>query len=558
MTDDRSDAPRRRLPRRTVLRLTGGFGLSLPFVTVGCGDDGASGDGGSTAGSDGGTPAGSGSGSDGGSGSGVDGGSSGGSDGADDTTTGGPTMDPLPVPPLLEGELEGDVRVFDLMLQTGSVEWIAGNPTATYGVNGDFLGPTLHFRRGESVRLRVTNTLGETTTLHWHGMELPAHSDGGPYQPIAPGETWVSEYDVVQRPLMAWYHAHQMGETARHVHMGLAGLIYLDDPDQSIELPSTYGVDDIPLVVQDRSFAADGTHAYSADNALSMFQRMAGVKGDTMLVNGLISPQYTIGQGLVRFRILNAANARNFNFGFSDDRSFRHIGNEGGLFEAPIETNRVLLGPAERAEILVDFSADATGSQVVLRSYSAEVFGTLFTGMMGANLADNLDEGTFDVMTFEVGQPLDSNVTVPATFDAIEPMLESDVVRTRSIALSMAMGAVFINGTQMLDMNSVPAAINFDIPAGDTELWEITNSSGMAHPLHIHHRHFQVLDIDGAPPPPRLAGWKDTILVEPGQLVRVLLRFEGTPDAAFPYMFHCHILEHEDGGMMGQFYIVEP
>jgi FtsP/CotA-like multicopper oxidase with cupredoxin domain len=177
---------------------------------------------------------------------------------------------------------------------------------------------------------------------------------------------------------------------------------------------------------------------------------------------------------------------------------------------------------------------------------------------MGANLADARDRATFDILTLEIGQPPAVAIAPPAAFDAIPRMQASDALRTRPLALSMGMGAVFINGSRMLDMDSVPANINFSIPSGDTELWELTNTSGMAHPLHIHHRHFQVLDIDGQPPPAHLAGWKDTVLVQPGQVVRLLLRFEGSADPDFPYMFHCHILEHEDAGMMGQFYIVEP
>ncbi len=140
----------------------------------------------------------------------------------------------LPLPPKLEGDLADGIRTFKLNLQAGQMEWIAGNPTATYGINGDFLGPTLHFHRGERVRLNVTNSLDEATTIHWHGMELPAKSDGGPYQMIEPEATWISEYDIIQRPLMGWYHPHLMHKTARQVYMGMAGLIYLDDAAQSV------------------------------------------------------------------------------------------------------------------------------------------------------------------------------------------------------------------------------------------------------------------------------------------------------------------------------------
>jgi blue copper oxidase len=460
------------------------------------------------------------------------------------------------VPPLYEGELVEGTRVFRLNLQAGTVEWVEGFPTATYGVNGPYLGPTLRFRKGERVRLEVINALGETTTMHWHGMELPAASDGGPYQPIAPGATWVSEYEVVQRAMTAWYHPHPMHETARHVYMGMAGMILVEDPAQDIALPSTYGVDDLPLVIQDRRLFADGTHPYSPGNAPAMHDRMAGMRGTTMLVNGVRQLRGGVPRGLVRLRLLNGSNARIYNLGFADGRSFEHIASDGGLLDAPVTTDRVLLAPGERAEILVDFGGDAEGATVALASYSGEVFGDLFQGNMGANLSDELDRSTFEIMTFQVGEPPATTISPPASFEPIARMVEDDAVRTRTIALSMTGPTLAINGATMMDLDEVPDEINFRIPLGSIELWEITNSSTMAHPLHIHNRHFQVLDIDGEPPAATLAGWKDTVNVGPDQVVRVLVEFEGTSDPDNPYMFHCHILEHEDMGMMGQFYLV--
>lgn len=462
------------------------------------------------------------------------------------------------VPPLLDGELDGAMRVFRLQLRTGSVEWVPGSPTATYGANGDVLGPTLHFRRGERVRLEVTNQLGVTTTLHWHGVQVPAHADGGPYQPIPSGTTWVSEYDVIQRAMTAWYHPHQMHETARHVYMGLAGMIVIDDPADATELPSTYGVDDLPLVIQDRALLADGTHPYSDGKAPSMHDHMAGLRGQTMMVNGRITPRAVVPRGLLRLRVLNGSNARIYHLGLSDNRTFFQIASDGGLLDAPIPTTRVLLAPGERAELLVDFSADAAGTAVALQSYSQEVFGALYAGMMGANLTDALDRSTFDIMTFEASAQAGSGARVPLAFTPVGREPESEAVRTRTIALSFAAGAWLINGTQMTDATNVPAALDFRIAAGDVEIWELTNSSNVSHPIHLHNRHFQILTIDGQPPPPPLLGWKDTVIVAPQRTVRILVRFEGTPDPAVPYMFHCHVLEHEDMGMMGRFFLVSP
>ncbi|MCC6999096.1 MAG: multicopper oxidase domain-containing protein [Deltaproteobacteria bacterium] len=464
----------------------------------------------------------------------------------------------LPMPPLLEGELQGGVRLFRLRLQTGAVDFGAGAPTATYGVSGAYLGPTLKLRRGERVRIEVTNALDETTTLHWHGMEVPARSDGGPYQTIAAGATWTTEFDVTQRPLTAWYHPHQMHATARHVYMGMAGLIVVEDDPGTPALPASYGIDDLPLVIQDRRFFADGTHPYSNGQHPAMHDMMAGLKGSTILVNGAVVPRGVVPRGLTRLRVLNGSNARNYNLGFGDDRGFLQIASDGGLLAVPVAMTRLLLAPGERAELLVDFSADPTSGVVTLRSYSGEAFAALFTGQMGDNLADALDRGSFDVASFVIGGAPPRALSAPTQLEAIARMAESSAVRTRQLVMSMRMGSVFINAARMTELASVPAAISYDIPAGDTELWVVSNTSGMAHPLHIHHRQFQLLDIDGVAPPPALAGWKDTVLVGPNRVVRLLVSFAGVADREFPYMFHCHILEHEDDGMMGRFFIVQP
>ena len=456
------------------------------------------------------------------------------------------------IPPLDLGELVDGTRVFRLRLQRGTVEWVSGAPTETYGANGDVLGPTLRLVSGERVRIEVENALETTTTLHWHGLQVPALADGGPYQPIAPGALWTGEFDVVQRAMTAWYHPHQMHETARHVYMGIAGLIIVDDPVPPAELPRTYGVDDLPIVIQDRRLFADGTHPYSPGKTPGMHDMMSGLRGETILVNGKITPRAIVPRGLIRLRVLNGSNARIYNLGFDDDRSFHQIASDGGLLSAPIATRRVLLAPGERAELLVDLD----GGPVELRSYSGEVFGSLYTGMMGENLTDALDRETFTIMTFEPGEATAAVTAVPTTFAPVAREPESDAVRTRAITMAMQMGSFTLNGTRMTDLVNVPAALDLRIKAGEVEVWHVTNTSGVTHPLHLHNRHFQILDIDGQPPPPELAGWKDTTIIKPGRAVRLLVRFEGAPDSERPYLFHCHILEHEDMGMMGRFFLV--
>jgi FtsP/CotA-like multicopper oxidase with cupredoxin domain len=371
---------------------------------------------------------------------------------------------------------------------------------------------------------------------------------------VAPGATWVTEYEVTQRPMTAWYHPHPMHQTARQVYMGLAGVIYVDEPTPPADLPSTYGVDDLPLVIQDRRFFADGTHPYSGGATVAMHDMMAGLKGQTMLVIGAVQPRGVIARGLVRLRLLNGSNARTYHLGFADGRGFRLIASDGGLPSAGHHQPR-LAGPGERVGCWSTSRPTPPAPRSRCRLLRR---GVRRSPADGANLADGLDRATFAWRRFEVGAPLPTTIVPPPAFAPIVRMAEADAARTRALTLGMAMGAVTINGTQMTDLIAVPAAISFDIPVGDVELWTITNTSGMPHPLHVHHRQFQVLDVDGAPPAAPLAGWKDTVMIGPGQVVRLLLSFAGVADREVPYMFHCHILEHEDHGMMGRFFLIPP
>lgn len=462
--------------------------------------------------------------------------------------------DLLPIPPLLEGEVLAGERVFRLQLQQGQMEWVTGMPTVTYGVNGPYLGPTLRLRRGERIRIEVDNQLNEASTLHWHGLEVPAASDGGPYQLVAAGATWTSQFSVVQRACTAWYHPHRMHATARQAYMGLAGLLLVED-DTAFTLPHTYGIDDLPLVIQDRRLAADGTHPYSPGREPSMHDHMAGLRGEIMLINGKREPRAHVNRGWVRLRLLNGSNARNYNIGFSDNRDFSLIASDGGLLAQATTLNRILLSPGERAEVLVNFSDDAAGTMLDLVSYSGEVASMLFAGMMGNNIADSLDRRTFRLMGFSIDEAR-SSLTPAFQYTALPPIDLAEASMTRDIVMAMGQGAVTLNGAQMTDLNTVPAALDLHIPVGSKELWRVRNTSGMAHPLHLHNRHFRVVEVEGAPPPPALAGWKDTVLIPPASTVRILADFQGTADAAHPYMFHCHILEHEDMGMMGRFYLM--
>ncbi|MGB7448412.1 MAG: multicopper oxidase domain-containing protein [Ornithinimicrobium sp.] len=432
------------------------------------------------------------------------------------------------IPPLAQSRVVDGERTFDLTAQTGTSNFGRGD-TPTWGINGDYLAPTLRATRGEQVRMRVRNDLPETTSMHWHGMHLPAEMDGGPHQPIAPGQTWKPSWTIDQSAATLWYHPHPHGATAAHIYRGIAGMFILDDPaEQALDLPAEYGVDDIPLIVQDKKFHNDGT----LDEDQFMFQS-AGVTGDTVLVNGTVDPYLNVSTEHVRLRLLNASNTRPYNFAFADNRDFAMIASDGGLLSEPVLMNHIQLSVAERAEIVVRMEP---GERIVLRSGPSD------SGNRMAGGADRLD-----IIELRAATSLTPSPDVPETL-MTQPRLDpAEATEFRSFDLA----GFSING-QGMDMSR----IDHTVTLGDTEIWEVTNVDGNSHNFHVHDVQFRVLEIDGRPPPPHLAGQKDTIWIRPQETVRLIMRFTDYTSTSAPYMFHCHTLRHEDLGMMGQFLVV--
>ncbi|MCD8498709.1 MAG: multicopper oxidase domain-containing protein [Clostridiales bacterium] len=219
---------------------------------------------------------------------------------------------------------------FTLTAQAGFTQFWPDQATATLGYNGSYLGPILRFRQGEQVRIQVLNELDEPTTVHWHGLVVPGDQDGGPHQIIQPGATWAPEFTVSQPAATLWFHPHAITTTATQVYAGLAGLIYIDDPvSHSLALPQDYGINDFPLIVQDRNFDNHKQFAYQAT-------MMGLVPGETILVNGTLDPYLDVPQDTVRFRILNASNSENYSFQLSDGSDLIQIASDGGLLSTPI------------------------------------------------------------------------------------------------------------------------------------------------------------------------------------------------------------------------------
>ncbi|NUW39538.1 multicopper oxidase family protein [Nonomuraea rhodomycinica] len=438
----------------------------------------------------------------------------------------------LQAPPLAPSRLDPTGRrVFDLGIRAGRREFVPGRPSPTWGVNGDYLGPTLRARRGERVLVNVANGVDETTTLHWHGMHLPPEMDGGPYQPIAPGATWSPTWTIDQPAASLWYHPHPHGRTARHLYRGLAGMFLIDD-DTVPGLPHRYGIDDVPLIVQDRRL--DGGKL-NPDEPMS---GTTGFLGDRLLVNGVLDPYLVVTTTRIRLRLLNGSNARVYNFSFADGRSFAQIASDGGLLSAPHVTHHVQLAPGERAEIVVTLTP---GERIVLRSASPARGAGLVQGDGG--------DDRFDVLELRAAPNLTSSPELPDRLATIPPLPAHTAVRTRTFELAEH----HINGRKM-DLRRIDAQVGKDT----TEIWEVRSGDGTLHTFHVHDVQFQVLAVDDRRPPPELSGWKDTVLLPPGSRMRLIMRFADYADPHRPYMFHCHMLYHEDEGMMGQFLVLAP
>ncbi|TFD21156.1 multicopper oxidase family protein [Cryobacterium sp. TMS1-13-1] len=444
-------------------------------------------------------------------------------------------VNPLAIPPLAESTVNAaGERMFDLTAEAGTTEFTPGVATETWGYNGSYLGPTIVARRGENVRINVNNDLDVATTVHWHGANLPAEMDGGPHQMVEPGAEWSPNFEIDQPASTLWYHPHPAGDTEHQVEMGLAGVfIVQDDEEAALNLPRSYGVDDIPVVVQDRRFDENGQFVTDVRGYI-------GPIGDQLLVNGTLAPYLDVTSEVVRLRLLNGSTSRVYDFGLSDGRSFDLIGTDGGLLEEAAPMDGIRLSPGERAEVLVEL---VPGETVNLQSNPPDL------GISASAATRNAGDDTLDVLELRAADTLSSIGETASTLASIEPLDKADATVDRSFTLN----GYTINN-RLMDMTRIDETIE----AGATEVWTVDNAMPLPHNFHVHAVQFQVLRVGTEPPPVELAGWKDTIYLEPGVRYELIMQFAEYTDPDFPYMFHCHMLSHEDAGMMGQFVVVEP
>jgi FtsP/CotA-like multicopper oxidase with cupredoxin domain len=441
----------------------------------------------------------------------------------------------LPVPPLAEPTVNADgEKVFALDAQAGTTEFRPGVKTTTWGFDGPYLGPTIVADRGDRVRMRVTNHLTEETSVHWHGMHLPPRMDGGPHQQVSPGEVWEPHWTIDQPAATLWYHPHLHGRTEQHVQLGMAGLFLIrDDVEAALALPRRYGVDDIPVVVQDKRFGDDGQFTDDVSG-------FVGPIGDTLVVNGAIGPYLDVTTEAVRLRLLNGSPARTYDFALADKRPVDLIATDGGLLAAPVPVTHVRLSPGERAEVVVRMTP---GERVTLRSLPPDL------GLDGPLPAVNAGADTLDVLELRAAASLEPSAPSPATLAPAERWREADAQVTRTFRL---------DGHQINGRKMESGRIDETVEVDRLERWVVTNTMDLPHSFHVHDVQFQIASIAGAPPPPELAGWKDTVYLPPQTEFHLLMRFTDYTDRNAPYMYHCHLLSHEDDGMMGQFVVVRP
>jgi bilirubin oxidase len=450
----------------------------------------------------------------------------------------------VPIPLALEGPN------FELTPQTGTSAIFPGVLTNTVGYNGAQLGPTLILVKGTTVTLNVHNQLGDTTTVHWHGLHVAPKNDGGPHTPILAGANWSPSFEVMDHAATYWYHPHLHGKTLKQVVRGAAGFIIVRaEEEAALSLPRTYGVDDIPLVFQWKTF----------DQAKQIVT--ADEQDNEVLVNGVLrGNSLALPAQVVRLRLLNGSSHRFFNFGFADNLPFSQIGGDAGLLNAPIQMNKLLLAPGERAEILLDLTGKAS-QNLVLKQFGTQIpqgypGGTMMM-MGGGNMMGPLDNTDFTLINITVGPPTIGAITSIPTQLVQNSVYPQAGAGTRNFGFTaqpmMSMTNFFINNTKF-DMET----INFSTKMGKTEVWNLTNQTMMAHPFHVHGNSFYVLSVNGSPAPANMRGRKDVITVPPmNGTVQLVLRFDDFSDPDIPYMYHCHILSHEDTGMMGQFLVNE-
>ena len=488
-----------------------------------------------------------------------------------------PFVDPLPLPAVLRpATADSDSDHYRITISEFRQKLHRDlPPTILWGFEGCTPGPTIVGKRGRAVTVQWVNRLPERhrlaidcnldgagqdvpqvrTTIHLHGGHVAASSDGYPEDWVTPGNEQGTIYNNRQPGAILWYHDHAMGITRLNAMMGLAGLYLLRDPQEDeLRLPS--GRYDVPLVLQDRTLDAAGQIAYPVGPPDAPW--VPEFFGTHVLVNGRVWPYFDVEPRLYRFRILNASNARVFHLALTPEQPVYQVGSDGGLLPEPVSRNDMLIAPGERLDVVVDFRG-REGRRITLTNAARAPYPS------GNGPIVRL------VMQFRVRHPLterNEGCELPATLARVPRLQEASAVKTRRLTLLEQMGGhgqphrMLLNGMRFMD------PITEDPLNGTVEIWEFVNTTIDAHPIHLHAVHFQVLDRrpfdtrrqqttsevvftgKAIEPPPEERGWKDTVLCPPAQVTRIITSFAGESGR---FVWHCHMLEHEDNEMMRPF-----
>jgi spore coat protein A, manganese oxidase len=475
-------------------------------------------------------------------------------------------VDRLPIPPVAQNSgKRGCYRLSMREIETKVHRDLP--PTRFWAYGNSVPGPTFETRSGESLVVEWPNELPSRhflpidhnlmgaeadkpevrAVVHLHGGRMPPASDGYPENWYAPGRSVVAHYPNAQDAALLWYHDHAMGITRLNTYAGLFGLYMVRDAvEVALRLPR--GEYEVPLVFFDRFLKTDGQLYYPVSQWASA-PWTPEFFGNAILINGKLLPYLEVGPRLYRFRVLNASNARFFRLALSNGQSFYQIGTDQGLLGQPVELKRLAIAPGERADLLIDFGAQRA-EQIALENEAYEVMQFRIAGQVGA-----------------------SSAAVPTALANLERLPESSALRTRQLTLQEFDDVLDEPMTHLLDGKRWHDPVSENPVLDTTEIWSLVNLTDDAHPIHLHLVRFQILDRrpfdvseylihkrirytgDAFPPDANEAGWKDTVRASPGAVTRIIIKFEGY---AGRYVWHCHILEHEDNEMMRPYDVLPP
>jgi hypothetical protein len=438
-----------------------------------------------------------------------------------------------------------------------------GDKNRVIEIPRSYLGPIIKAWQGEKIRIRFANSIPEESIIHWHGLHVPAIMDGHPRHVIPEGHSYLYEFEIKNRAGTYWYHPHPHGRTGPQVYRGLAGLfIVSDDEEQAAGLPD--GEYDVPLVIQDRAFGPDNQLVYLSGHRM---EQMNGFLGDVIMVNGLPDFTLPVSSAAYRLRILNGSNSRTYKLAWEDGHPLTIIGTDGGLLQRPVYRRYAFLSPGERLEVWADFSGSPVGFKTAMISlpFDAEGMGNIRMGrgMMGGRMGQNqsLPNGAgFDVFKIKVTKQVKENQTLPRMLSEIKPIPQDEAVNffhPRQFYLTMRHMQWSING-RIFEMEDV--ASDEIVQLGSKEIWEFNNIGGgmmhmmnLPHPIHLHGKQFRIIERSGVMHEGYVdEGWKDTALLMPGERIKILVDFDDYPGL---FLYHCHNLEHEDMGMMRNYFV---